>query len=272
MYQRSMARTPRVSRVRPSVPRRVISGLAPLLILYAIYITVRWLLAGRGPALGELNAERVMRWEKAFFLDWEISLQTFALHHHWLIRSANWYYVAGFLPVLIVCGVIGAWKAPAAFDWWRRVFSVSVVLALVGFALFPLTPPRLLPAGSGFVDTLVLYGPQYYGDGSGRSVFNAFGSMPTLLNEYAAMPSMHIAWSTIAVALIIAAAHRRWWSWLIAVFHVSAMAFAVVVTGNHYVLDVIVGQFVLLLAILISHPSRPEPAHVAAPVRATAGD
>src|SRR5262245_46793260 len=116
-YQRSMARSPRMLRVRASVPRQVITGLAPLLGLYVIYITVRWLLAGRGPSLGERNAERVMRWEKALFIDWEISLQSFALQHQWLIRAANWYYVAGFLPVLIVCGTIGAWKAPEAFHW-----------------------------------------------------------------------------------------------------------------------------------------------------------
>src|SRR4051812_20044160 len=118
-YQHTMARTTRMFRVRPPVPRRVLTGLTPLLALYAVYITVRWLLAGRGPSLGERNAERVMRWEKIFFLDWEVSLQTFALHHEWMVRIANWYYVAGFLPVLITCGVIGAWKAPDAFAWWR---------------------------------------------------------------------------------------------------------------------------------------------------------
>ena len=68
-------------------------------------------------------------------------------------------------------------------------------MALVGFVLFPLAPPRMLPSSEGFVDTLVVYGPRYYGDADGRSLFNGYGSFPSLFNDYAAMPSMHVAWS-----------------------------------------------------------------------------
>src|SRR5215217_7528408 len=165
-----------------------------------------------------------------------------------LARAANWYYVAGFLPVLVLAAALAAWRAPAAFASLRRVFSVSLVLALVGFAVFPVAPPRLLGADRGFVDTLLAYGPRYYGDAHGSGVFNAGGRLPSLVNVYAAMPSMHVAWSAVAGALLAVAIGRRW-ARALAVLHPAAMAFAVVVTGNHYVLDVLGGLLVLGLAI-----------------------
>jgi membrane-associated phospholipid phosphatase len=228
---------------------RIGTALSPVLVLYALYTLVRWALTDRGPALGPRHADRLLSWETALGLDWERPIQAFGLRHDWLVRAANWYYVAGFLPVLILAAALAAWRAPAAFASLRRVFSLSLILALVGFAVFPLAPPRLLPSHHGFVDTLLTYGPRYYGDAHGSGVFNAGGRLPSLVNTYAAMPSMHVAWSAVAGALLAVAIRRRW-AWSLAVIHPAAMAFAVVVTGNHYVLDVIGGLVVLALAIV----------------------
>jgi membrane-associated phospholipid phosphatase len=229
---------------------RIGAALSPVFLLYALYTLVRWALTDRGPALGPRHADRLLAWETSLGLDWERPVQAFGLRHDWLVRAANWYYVAGFLPVLVLAAVLAAWRAPAAFASLRRVFSLSLVLALVGFAAFPLAPPRLLSAQHGFVDTLLTYGPRYYGDAHGSGVFNAGGRLPSLVNTYAAMPSMHVAWSAVAGALLAIAIRRRW-AWSLAVVHPAAMAFAVVVTGNHYVLDVIGGLVVLALAIAI---------------------
>jgi membrane-associated phospholipid phosphatase len=227
---------------------RVVAALSPVLLLYALYTFVRWALTDRGPSLGPRHADRLLAWETSLGLDWERPVQAFGLRHDWLVRAANWYYVAGFLPVLVLAAALAAWRAPVAFVSLRRVFSVSLILALVGFAVFPVSPPRLLGANRGFVDTLLAYGPRYYGDAHGSGVFNAGGRLPSLVNVYAAMPSMHVAWSALAGALLAVAIGRRW-AWLLAVVHPAAMAFAVVVTGNHYVLDVVGGVAVLGLAI-----------------------
>jgi hypothetical protein len=175
-------------------------------VLYVIYTAVRWLVADRGPKVGGEHARSLLEIEQKMGLDWELRVQQATVHHEWLVQAANNYYVYGFLPVLVFCTILGAWRAPAAFAWWRSVFAISLMLALVGFAAFPLTPPRLLPSSYGYVDTLLLYGPHYYGDATGSSLFNAYGSIPSVVNVYAAMPSMHIAWSIIAGALLIAVA------------------------------------------------------------------
>jgi membrane-associated phospholipid phosphatase len=220
-----------------------------VLALYVIYTAVRWLVADRGPKVGGEHARWLLDIEQKLSLDWELRLQQSTLHHEWLIQAANNYYVYGFLPVLVFCTILGAWRAPAAFARWRSVFAISLMLALVGFAMFPLTPPRLLPAQYGYVDTLLVYGPHYYGDATGSSLFNAYGSIPSVVNVYAAMPSMHIAWSVIAGALLVAVAGKRWWALLIAVLHPTLMALAVILTGNHYILDIVFGIIALLISI-----------------------
>ena len=237
--------------LRPSVGR-IVAGFAPVLALYVLYTAVRWLVAGRGPRVGTEHAMSLLRLETSLHLDWEYRLQQATIGHTWLVHLANYYYVFGFLPVLIFCTIVGALRAPAAFAWWRTVFAISLLLALVGFAIFPLTPPRLLPPQYGYVDTLLNYGPHYYGDSSGSSLFNAYGSIPSVVNVYAAMPSMHIAWSIIAGALFCAAFGKRWWTIALAILHPLLMAYVVIVSGNHYVLDVVFGVIVLVTSIFLA--------------------
>jgi hypothetical protein len=233
--------------------RRIFASLWPVAALYVIYTAVRWLVADRGPKVGGQHAQSLLEIERKLSLDWELRIQQATLHHEWLVQAANNYYVYGFLPVLVACTIIGAWRAPAAFARWRTVFAVSLMLALVGFAAYPLTPPRLLPTQYGYVDTLLLYGPHYYGDANGSSLFNAYGSIPSVVNVYAAMPSMHIAWSIIAGALLVAVFGKRWWALLLAVLHPTLMSAAVVLTGNHYVLDIVFGIVALVISIGLAH-------------------
>jgi hypothetical protein len=231
--------------------RRVALGLTPLLALYVFYSLVRWLVADRGPIAGAVNARSIIDIERWLRIDWELGIQRVILDYEWLTRAANWYYVYGFFPVVVPCAVLAAWRAPAVFAWWRRVFSISLTLALVGFALYPLTPPRLLPASYGYVDTLLHLGPHYYGDATGSSLFNLYGSIPSMVNVYAAMPSMHVAWSVVASALFVVVMRGRRWARILAAIHPCLMAFAVVATANHYVLDVVCGLAVLLVSIYV---------------------
>lgn len=228
--------------------RQAVAGLTPVLLLYAVYTLVRWAVSDRGPAYGPDHAASLLRFEETLRIDLEKPVQRFGIQHDWLITAANWYYVAGFLPVLVLAAALAAWRSPAAFLRWRNVFAVSLGMALVGFALFPLSPPRLMSAEHGYIDTLMTYGPQYYGDGHGSSLFNGYGRLPSMVNEYAAMPSMHVAWSAIAGIMLALVVGRRW-AWVFAVAHPLAMAFTVVVTANHYLMDVAGGLIVLGLAI-----------------------
>jgi hypothetical protein len=229
---------------RPSL----LQALGPLLVLYLVYTLVRWAVVERAVEVGDQNAQRLLRFEARLGIDIELSVQSWMLEHPGLIWFFDHYYVFAFFPVLILAAVWGYRAAPAAFETVRRIFAVSLAMALVIFALVPLAPPRLLPASHGYVDTLMIYGPRYYGDSTGASLFNAYGSIPSMVNEYAAMPSMHVGWSMLAGWLLYVASGRRWWVGALAIVHVLLMETVVVATGNHYVVDGLAGALVVLLS------------------------
>ena len=109
-------------------------------------------------------------------------------------------------------------KRKAVFPQWRNTLAVMTALAIFGFALFPLMPPRLLdtpcsefggecigsglrPEGGtfGFVDTLDVYGGPWSFDSEG---------MANISNQYAAMPSLHIGWATWSAIAMWPLLHR----------------------------------------------------------------
>jgi hypothetical protein len=102
----------------------------------------------------------------------------------------------------------------------------ATLAGLIGFWLFPATPPRLLP-GSGIRDTLA--DVHQWGWWAGPS--SAPRGLGSLANEYAAMPSLHLAWALWAGWLIARHAHHR----LIAISGAAypvLTAFVVMATGN----------------------------------------
>ena len=72
-----------------------------------------------------------------------------------------------------------------------------------------------------------------------------------LTNQYAAMPSLHVGWS-LPVGYAVWRAGRRVVAYAFAVLMPTAMAFSVVATANHYVLDVAVGGIVAVLALVLA--------------------
>ena len=59
-----------------------------------------------------------------------------------------------------------------------------------------------------------------------------------MANQYAAMPSMHIAWAVIVACVVIPRTSRRWVRVCAAVYPVIT-TLAIMITGNHYIIDAI---------------------------------
>ena len=142
------------------------------------------------------------------------------------IRFWNVYY--GFMhfavPALVLIFLF--WKFPERYRLWRNTAGAMLLLSLLGFWLYPVLPPRLLATHYGFFDAA-----KYGG-------FGAIGKAEAgpLANAYAAMPSLHIGWSSwCAFALAPVLRHR--WSKALIIAYPFATLFAVVVTANHYILD-----------------------------------
>jgi hypothetical protein len=132
-------------------------------------------------------------------------------------------------------------KQPWRYIRWRTALAATTAFALVGFALFPLMPPRLLPASYGFVDTLRTYGGLWSFDS---------GAMQKVSNQYAAMPSLHFAWSTWC-CLVFLPALKRPWARVLCIAYPVLTLFAIVVTANHYWLDAAGGALALGFGILV---------------------
>jgi hypothetical protein len=193
------------------------------------------------------NAEKVIRVERAIGLYHEESIQELFLAQRWFIQFWNtWYGTAHFFVTILVFALL-FWKRPAVFPQWRNSLAFMTALAIVGFALFPLMPPRLLDTPCqdfggacivsslrgeeggtfGFVDTLRDYGGPWSFDNE---------AMTELSNQYAAMPSMHIGWSTWVAVAMWPLLRRRWHRALMFLYPLVTL-FCIIVTGNHYWID-----------------------------------
>ncbi|MGC5035366.1 bifunctional glycosyltransferase 87/phosphatase PAP2 family protein [Streptomyces sp. DT190] len=229
----------------PLVPflRRVLTRpnlLLELLLLrvtYAAYSRVR-LAATEGGGAGRAEAEehgrQVLGLERALGLDIEHWANHAIVGIDRLRDFFDFYYTSfHFLVPLTVLGVL-YWRRPADYRWARCALGLTTLLALAGFWLYPLAPPRLMP-DLGFIDTV--HGVQDFSQPD-------YGTLTALTNPYAAMPSLHFGWSLWCGVVIVVLARRRWVKALGAV-HPLLTAVAIVVTGNHWVLDAVGGAMVV---------------------------
>jgi membrane-associated phospholipid phosphatase len=136
-------------------------------------------------------------------------------------------------------------------------------------------PPRLLDdcgefgacASYGYVDTLARYGGLWSFDS---------GAMEQISNQYAAMPSLHFAWSFWCFLVLYPRLRRPWAKALVAAYPWVTL-FAIVVTANHFWLDAVGGAVALAGGLAVawglnaffeavrrrwraSHPPAPTPA------------
>jgi hypothetical protein len=184
------------------------------------------------------NADAIWQFERFLGLPSELAAQQAMLTAEWLTEFANVYYLAAHFPATIACLVWLYLRRPELYPPVRRALIGMTSLALLAHLVFPLAPPRMLP-DLGFVDTGALYGPNVYPKAPGED---------TLVNQYAAMPSLHVGWAVLVAAALIAATRSRWrWLWLV---HPTITTMAVVTTANHYWIDGI-AACVLLAAMTI---------------------
>jgi hypothetical protein len=201
--------------------------------LYSAYELLRARVAG-SEAAARHHAAQIVRAEQALGLFHEAAVQRRFLGWHLFIEFWDVYYgTLHFVGPALALFVLWRW-VPQRYRLWRDTFLAMCFLAVLGFWLYPLCPPRFLPPQYGFVDTAAVIG------GMGRL---DSGSMKDTENLWAAMPSLHIGWSLFTASALWSTVPRRWRAVLAA--YPACTLFAVVVTGNHYVLDGVGGAAAL---------------------------
>jgi len=211
------------------------SGWIEVAGLFAAYEAFEWVRAqvqGRaGPSLH--HAEQIVRIERWFGLFQEGRIQGWVLPHHLLIQFFDIYYGTIHFAVPPLALFLLWRRCPERYRHHRNALIILSLLGLACFWLWSLAPPRLLPAHYHFVDTASSIGPA----DRGRLKDD---------NLYAAMPSLHVGWSTWC-AVVLVPILRSWWAKLLAVLYPVMTFTAVVVTANHFFLDG-VGAWIFLAA------------------------
>jgi hypothetical protein len=195
-----------------------------------LYFAVRGITEG-SEEIAVRNAETLMRIESRLGLAVESTAQARILDLHVLVTAANWVCIWGHWPVIIAVLV---WLYACHRDRYQlllRAMLISGAIGLIIFAAYPVAPPRLMPDG-GFVDTVTELSRSY------RVL-----QPPALVNKFAALPSLHVGWNLL-VGVVVFGVVRNWIMRGVAVLLPALMAAAVVLTGNHYVIDALVGSAV----------------------------
>ncbi len=218
--------------------------------IYLVYDSLRDKVTGAGAAAFQ-HAVQVVDAEKFLGIYRERSIQQAFVSADWFMAFWNIYYGTIHFVMPVVSLVWLYRKAPVRYVRWRNTLLFMLAIALLGFWLYPLMPPRLMPARYGFVDAAAHFfnfGPQV------RVTIGANGhpdaaAIKAFGNLFAAMPSLHVGWSTWSVLAIWPLLKRPWAKVLYALYPVSIF-FCIVVTANHWILDGVGGWVVLGLGYL----------------------
>lgn len=204
---------------------------------YFAYLFTRRLVFHEDSAfVAYLNAENLVRFEKALFNLWETQFQRWMIDHAlWLIQTFNWLYMLTFWPIIASAAIFMFYTNRGRYVFYRNAFLLTFGIALVVFAIFPLAPPRMM-AYHGFVDSALRFGPSFLTSHEAQSYYNA----------YAAMPSLHFGWTFLIGIMFWNTG--PWWLKAAGVLYPSVTFLTIVGTGNHYMLDAVGGAAVVVVA------------------------
>lgn len=185
------------------------------------------------------HAHQLIDVERAIGLFHEPAIQQAIERIGWLDQIFNQIYIFGLWPVVIATLVWLPLRHREAYFTYRNALLISGAIGLVIFLLFPVAPPRFLP-GYGFVDTVTLHTHVY-----------RLTEPPSLTNEYAAMPSLHVGWNLLMGMAIVR--HARWWPVrALAVAMPLILYAATIITANHLLIDGIAGSAVALTGLALA--------------------
>jgi hypothetical protein len=212
-----------------------------LIIILVIYFTYEfsYFLAGRLSTTEHAfrNAYRIVEFEKSYYLFFELQTQQWFLKvsSETVILIVNAFYMYAHLP----CSILFLFWAfhfhlPKYYSM-RNGFFIAHFLTILIEVLYCCAPPRLLK-DYGFVDTIMLY--------SKKNLLEM--EKTTGINPYAAMPSMHFEYAFV-VGVWGAILTEKIFAKILFISYTISVFWAIIVTGNHFVLDGIVA--VLLIGI-----------------------
>ena len=208
-----------------------------------VYQVVRGIVDQRPPEVAFQHGYRVFHIETGVFSRlYELTLQNFVEQRHLLADAVSWTYWNSEFTVVGLAVLYVYLRRHEHFTRFRNSILIANVIGLVGYAVYPTAPPRML--GLGFVDS------------------HRDGLVSFVANPYAAMPSLHAA-DALIVGVVLGSISRSLWAKGLWAAWPGWVWFAVMATGNHFWLDCVAGAVVALMAMSVVY-QRPARAALAA--------
>jgi hypothetical protein len=241
-------------------PKAKVAAAVAQEVALVSFLYMLWRLARQLPLLHEDGAEDRGRWiyhfQKAVHLPSELRMEQWVSQHQWLAKLTVDYYAVVHVPALLAF-LVWLWvRHRDEYPRWRNALAITTAFCLF-IRFIRVAPPRLMPE-LGFWDLPAELGRDIYGPaGTGAS------------DQFAAMPSIHIAWACIVGFGVWSVTKSRWR--ITGPLHIVLTFWAVMATANHWWLDGLVAMALVGLALavdsavrrLVSRRRRLEPEPVA---------
>ena len=222
-------------RLLPRGPLDLLVQFALLAVAYTAWRYARGAVDS-GMGISFSHARDLVGAERATGLLIEPNVQHWAVHAGWPAEVARWGYAnLHFKGSCLMLGIL-YFGFRGSFGFVRNAVFAAMAISVIGYALFPTAPPRFLPE-LGLDPSSSVTGNNPLLSHPGDALFNPF----------AAVPSMHVGLSVI-LAGSLGMLVRPWPLRALFFAYPLLMTYVVVASGNHFVLDAVLGVLTALLA------------------------
>ncbi len=200
---------------------------------YLVYWLTRGLLFDE--SIARVNAQRVISIERSLGIFLEPAWQGWITDQGpGLLIFFNWVYIITYWPIILGMGLALYLLRPYKYYYYRNVLLLNLLLAWSFFLLLPVAPPfKSVPV---ILDSIQTYGLTFYGS----------PQMTAFYNTNAALPSLHFSWTAIFGVLFYRS--MTGWRKYLGILYPMLTFSAIVVTGNHFILDAALGGFLVAIS------------------------
>lgn len=232
---------PLLSRARPRWPDWAGAFARDFGITTAV-VVVYFVLRGIAPERVDFAVRfgaGLMEAQKALGLWWEPTIQEWTIRGRVVMEFANFVYAYLHFPALIGIGIWLWFRDRTAFRRVRNALFLTMPIGLLFYYTVPAAPPRLLPLFGYEVPVRdTVFGP-------GTVV--SYDQPWFFKNDWAAIPSFHYGWMQLVTMAMWAYSRSRWLR-AFGLLLLVTMTWAILATGNHFILDAVAGGLVIWAA------------------------
>lgn len=172
----------------------------------------------------------------------------------WWDVLSSWIYFSHFVAALAAAVVLWLRSRDKWSAFMRRWFALSLS-GLVTYFVYPAAPPWWASQYGFIAEDVVRISTRGWHAYGLHGAGNLLNLGQHASNPIAAIPSLHSAFALFVVLFFLPSTRRRFWPFLLS--YPLAMTFTLVYSGEHYVIDVLVGwTYVVFILVIVDFGER----------------